>query len=825
MKNERTGAPGRWGLGKLLIVLAGIVVGQAVLYGPALVGRKILLPLDILAEPMVYLPMTPEVAKIVPHNFIRSDLVFQWEPARQFAISEFHAGRLPQWMPYQYAGVPVVWPKFSPFLLLECCTTSPVILAWTQLFAAVVAGFGVYFFCRRVLSVSFWAAAFPAWCYPLTGFFVFWQGYPTSGPVNWLPWLMLAVDRTVRQTSPWATAGLSVATGLALVSGAIDVAGQVLLISGLYALWCVLDAHGKQWFQRQARRSIGALTTGWLLGFLLAAPYLLPLLEYAHTGARMERRGAGAEDRPPVGLSALPQTVLPDMYGTTRSGSLRIAGDFQCESSAAAYTGLLATLLVAPLAWRSRRHRSFNVFCSLLIFFSLSWCLDVPGLVAFLRLPGLNMMSHNRLVIGMSFAILALTAVGLEELWQGRLRRQLWFWIPAAALACLGAWCFSCMGSLPELIAGQIRSAADQGRINGIEGMHQVQNWFVRSYTLAGILCSLGVAGWLLLWFRSAWRQWAVSLLGVLLVCDLIWFAHDQSELCDPALYYPRVPVLEGIAKSDPGRVVGYGCLPAALAQTHKLQDVRGYDAIDPSRLMALMAMAADPHSRTPDFAMTQWFIPRMSFTPPDKIRLSPILDLLGVRYVILRGSPPAPVHPAFQGDDYWALVNPAALPRAFVPGRVETVVDNHARLEKLASPQFNPREVAYVESPVDLRGDCHGEVKIIREIPTCVCLSVRMETPGLVILADLWDKDWRAYLNGKPVPILRANHALRGVVVPAGASTLEFRYEPASFVLGLWLAGTAAVVLLCWLGMVAWSRWFGERSSAISESSDQNLQ
>ena len=30
------------------------------------------------------------------------------------------------------------------------------------------------------------------------------------------------------------------------------------------------------------------------------------------------------------------------------------------ESSAAAYAGVLATLLVAPLAWCSRRHRSIN---------------------------------------------------------------------------------------------------------------------------------------------------------------------------------------------------------------------------------------------------------------------------------------------------------------------------------------------------------------------------------------------------------------------------------------------------------------------------------
>ena len=127
---------------------------------------------------------------------------------------------------------------------------------------------------------------------------------------------------------------------------------------------------------------------------------------------------------------------------------------------------------------------------------------------------------------------------------------------------------------------------------------------------------------------------------------------------------------------------------------------------------------------------------------------------------------------------------------------------EDGARLQKLASPQFDPREVAYVEAPVNLPGSCRGQAVIGDEIPTRVRVSVQMETPGLVVLADLWDKGWQAYLEGKPVPILRTNHAIRGVVVPAGSGTLEFRYEPASFAWGLRLAGLAGVIILGWLGL-----------------------
>ena len=49
----------------------------------------------------------------------------------------------------------------------------------------------------------------------------------------------------------------------------------------------------------------------------------------------------------------------------------------------------------------------------------------------------------------------------------------------------------------------------------------------------------------------------------------------------------------------------------------------------------------------------------------------------------------------------------------------------------------------------------------------------------------------------GQFVPILRTNHAIRGVVAPAGRGRLEFRYEPASFTWGLRLCGLGVVGLL----------------------------
>src|ERR1041384_1824181 len=378
---------------RIILVLAGIGFCQAILYAPSLAGRKVLLPLDILAQPGVYLPRTDEIAKIEPQNIYLSDLVYMFEPARRFAASEWHAGRVPLWLPYEYAGVPCVWPKFSPFLLLECLTKSPIILAWAQVVAAIVAGLGACLFFRRALGIGFWPAAICAWCYPLTGFFIFWQGFPTALSVYWFPWVLLVVDKTVRGQGKTAPIGLGLVTCMVLISGHLDVAGQVLLGSGLYALWRLMEIYRTQWRKPQASKAAGGLLAGWVLGFLLAAPYLLPVLEYTPTGARMVRRTAGHEERPPVGLTALPQVVLPDLYGAMATGSVRLA-EYQSESSAAGYAGVLATLLVAPLAFCQRRHRATNALLVSLALFGFSWCLNVPGIVHLLRLPGLSLMSH-----------------------------------------------------------------------------------------------------------------------------------------------------------------------------------------------------------------------------------------------------------------------------------------------------------------------------------------------------------------------------------------------------------------------------------------------
>jgi hypothetical protein len=799
-------------LPRLLIVVAGIILGQSLMYGPCLIGKKILLPLDTLTKPGGFIPRTPEIAKVQEWDRMLSDRVYGFEPARRFAARELHAGRLPLWTPYYFAGAPFLWPTFSPFALLQCSTESPTILAWAELATALVAGFGMYLFCRRVLVVGFWPACVCAWCYPLTGFFIMWQGFPLTQTVSLLPWLLLAVDGTARRKHGLAPVGLAMVTALMLISGRLDMAGQCLLVSGLYALWCVWDEYGRKCFSPPARRAVLGLVLGWTLGFMISTPQVLPTVEYTRTGSRMESRAKGAEERPPAGPVALPHALVPDYYGRTTSDTLSNMpykpGNLE-ESAVGAYAGVIAMLFVAPLAFWSRRHRSFNLFLAALAIFGLSWILNLPIIVGVLRLPGLNMMSHNRLVFATCFAFVALAGVGLEMLSKGTLRWQRWHWLLVLPLALLSGLCMHRALVLPEPFATEWGLKISRGEkiqwVQNMSQLHQVQAWFRDHLLIAGAICATGAIFWCLLGFRKPLLTrllFPVTCVGLML--DLIWFTQKRQPQCDPALYYPRIPALEQTARAKPGRVIGYGCLPPNLASMAGLRDIRGYDAADPANFVELLTRAPQARNNSPSYAITQNFVPKITFFANGDIRLPAVLDMLGVRYVIFRGQPYTNARPLFTSFDYYVVENTHALSRVFIPRRVKVVPDHDERLRELESPNFDPRETAFVETPVELPQECRGEAEIREEIPTRVKIETRMQTAGLVVLTDLWNKGWRAYLDGQNVPVLRANHAVRGVVVQQGTHSLEFRYQPTSFMWGMCAPGLAGLTLLMWAGF-AW--------------------
>jgi hypothetical protein len=65
------------------------------------------------------------------------------------------------------------------------------------------------------------------------------------------------------------------------------------------------------------------------------------------------------------------------------------------------------------------------------------------------------------------------------------------------------------------------------------------------------------------------------------------------------------------------------------------------------------------------------------------------------------------------------------------------------------------------------------------------VDIEVEASEPSLVVVAQTYYHNWRAYVDGRPAPLLRANHAFQAIQVPAGRHYIRLAYEDLAFQFG----------------------------------------
>ena len=69
-----------------------------------------------------------------------------------------------------------------------------------------------------------------------------------------------------------------------------------------------------------------------------------------------------------------------------------------------------------------------------------------------------------------------------------------------------------------------------------------------------------------------------------------------------------------------------------------------------------------------------------------------------------------------------------------------------------------------------------------------------------MVVISQSFYHNWRAYIDGRPTPLLRANYAFQALEVPGGRHRVTLAYEDSAFYAGAGISGTtAAVCLFAW--------------------------
>ena len=183
--------------------------------------------------------------------------------------------------------------------------------------------------------------------------------------------------------------------------------------------------------------------------------------------------------------------------------------------------------------------------------------------------------------------------------------------------------------------------------------------------------------------------------------------------------------------------------------------------------------------------------------------------DVAGVKYLVLPQIPPGGKYKVLdrRGEDY-LLLNPLAAPRGWPVTGAQIFSDRSSLLQALARPDNPWRQKVFLEkSPggplLGLAAAPRPLVSPVPEPPPGNPISFNAETQGAGywVFNETFAPGWHAWVDRIPAPILRAEGLFMAVALPKGIHQIQFRYEPASFRLGLFLS-----LLSLALGLVSFS-------------------
>lgn len=180
------------------------------------------------------------------------------------------------------------------------------------------------------------------------------------------------------------------------------------------------------------------------------------------------------------------------------------------------------------------------------------------------------------------------------------------------------------------------------------------------------------------------------------------------------------------------------------------------------------------------------------------------VLNMLNAKYIIAAGPDGQPV----------AQRNPEALGNAWFVKHIEWVAGADAEMKALDN--INAKDTVVIDQRFkeDVKGtpvyDSAAVIRLRSNDLNTISYEYTAATPQFAVFSEIYYKDgWKAFVDGQQVPYSKVNYVLRGMMVPAGKHTIEFRFEPASFYTGntitlityslmlLTLAGTAVLAII----------------------------
>ncbi len=719
---------------------------------------------------------------------------------RLFGSEEFQrTGAVPQWNPFLFGGLPYVAAGhgeiFYPTAMLKWFL--PVQLAMNlQIFVhLVLAGWFMYRF-ALALGTTWGAALGAGVAFELTGIMASMvsPGHDGKMMVTALtPLMFLGLLRAIRDRRLSGYDMVALVSGLGLVSPHFQMMYYLFVAAGLWTLY-LLFLHPERHPAVRWPTALAAASGAVLLGLLISAVQVFPFYEYIPWSPRsLEGPSRGWEyatswSMPPLELLT---TILPQFNGVLE----RYWGQnpFKMHTE---YLGALVVLL-AIMAWGRREDRRLLVALGTIgaLFLLVAFAAYTP----FYRLwyEVMPFMKNVR-AAGMAFylpAFVACTfaALGLDRIFRRRVTARALL-VPAAVLggiALLGV--VGVLQAVAESLAGPARVEGAMANAGALQGGS------VR--LLIVILAGAGI-----FWATATGRVSgaAAALATAAVLAGDAWSVNREFVSHKPpaAVTFAEDDLIRRIrqaplpyrAWNPEGRYGGLRVYPGSWLMAYRIPTLLGYHGNELRTFDELLGGKND------------W-----------ANQLHPGLwDLYAVRFILLREPNPIPGYSQVLGPARTVLGGEGYLYEADTVPPYARVMSGALKVPEAqlaataADPRFPVTAVALYPDTASLTVTDLGQA-----IPAPPATAARLESweagrmrirlegrderVTYLVVAENWYPDWRATVDGAPVPVHRAQNALLSVQLPPGAREVEFEYVSRHHgrFKGISLAASAAACLL----------------------------
>ena len=297
-------------------------------------------------------------------------------------------------------------------------------------------------------------------------------------------------------------------------------------------------------------------------------------------------------------------------------------------------------------------------------------------------------------------------------------------------------------------------------------------------------------------------------LLMIVLSYDLLSYGMNYNTVSPKRYEYPTIPAIDFLKKDRTkyrimtvGPFFHQGFLPFGI------EDIGGYGSFFPRRYGEYLHLSQKgPEIPVPD-RISRW----IAF---NRIG-SPLLDIINTKYIL------APANWELDSS-YLDLVyrgeisiyeNIRAFPRIFFVSdfyHASDQKDAYKLLGNFTYEDFQSKAIIEGEFPNNLEKDQsvipnHKEIiKIINYQSDKIELTVRTGRDGLLIIGDNYHEGWKAYIDGSPVNVLRANYIMKAIPVKKGIHKIDLNFMPKMLFFGF------ISTIICWGILIMLMGYFG---------------